>query len=695
MMDSGAERYDTLRIRVDRGAAGEYHTLAMAPDGRTVRGSFRMPMSDDELEVFVRKVGLVRKRRGASDDRLNAIKATGAALFDALFSDQIADAYNAARAAALDGDRGLRISLGFSGAPELLRLPWELLYNRRRFLASSKDTPVVRTLDVDSRVRPYPVRLPLRVLGIVSSPVGYDELDALTERENLEAALAPLQREGLVELIWLERPTLQALGRRISEPDEIHIIHYIGHGAYDEATEAGILVLERSDGRADEVGGDRLGAMLQDERSLRLVVLNSCEGARTSLVDPFSGTATSLIEFDIPAVIGMQFEITDHAAIAFSDALYRGLAQGMPVDAAVAPARRAIMAIREAEFGTPVLFLRDGDAHLFDIEVPSVRPHQKVTPRPDGDRGGAAPDRKSPRTAATGDAHHAVPVAKSDIAPKAAATRPKPRAQRDKPGAPAPRVARAETTASPAGEIGTRESRHGPAWWSARITKKRTDSVDEVKLQLFLDHDHGFVVRQRQGEVTLDGVLTTGSLPQLFKITDGGTTRVCAFPTAVSWGSLQSGQVDSCYVDGIKLNFVGGTSTKSGARPTRPPAGVQASIQEPERSAWRASTDYIPFGSLRGVVRINLRLIEDHSIVIRIRPLTRRIEVDGVEVARGFMVAYPLELEVMDAGRPRKCTVESAVSLPGTDFPNGVDFILAVMVDGVPVLIQHGDPHQG
>ena len=110
--------------------------------------------------------------------------------------------------------------------------------------------------------------------------------------------------------------------------------------------------------------------MLQDERALRLVVLNSCDGARTSHIDPFSGVATSLIEFDIPAVVGMQFEITDLAAIAFSESLYTGLAHGMPIDAAVGPARRAIMAMTTAEFGTPVLFLRDGDARLFDIDNP-------------------------------------------------------------------------------------------------------------------------------------------------------------------------------------------------------------------------------------------------------------------------------------------------------------------------------------
>ena len=112
-----------------------------------------------------------------------------------------------------------------------------------------------------------------------------------------------------------------------------------------------------------------IGSMLQDEDSLRLVVLNSCEGARTSHVDPFSGLATSLVEFDIPAVVGMQFEISDEAAVAFAGALYRALAQGLPIDAAMGPARRAIIAAgRRAEFGTPVLFLRGSNARLFDIQ---------------------------------------------------------------------------------------------------------------------------------------------------------------------------------------------------------------------------------------------------------------------------------------------------------------------------------------
>ena len=64
----------------------------------------------------------------------------------------------------------------------------------------------------------------------------------------------------------------------------------------------------------------------------------------------------------------MQTEITDEAAITFSDRLYTALAQGFPIDAALAQARRAIFAAgREVEFGTPVLFMRVADGRIFDV----------------------------------------------------------------------------------------------------------------------------------------------------------------------------------------------------------------------------------------------------------------------------------------------------------------------------------------
>jgi hypothetical protein len=375
--------YDDLQLRIERGEGASYRVLASASDGRTARSTFETPITDDELDDFVRRVGLLR-RRGRSDlQRMAAMESLGSKLFNSLIKDDVQSMYQAARGAAQEHDRGLRITLQLSDAAELMRLPWEFLYSRPRFLSQSTFTPVVRSLDLATRRRPLKVKLPLKILGMVSSPTDYEGLDADVEREKLEGALRPLTSERLVELQWLERATLAELSRKMAQPDEIHILHYIGHGSYDEANEEGILVLEDRRGRADDVPGATVGAMLQNKTSLRLVVLNSCEGARTSCIDPFSGVATKLIEFDIPAVIGMQFEITNEAAIAFSESLYSTLAHGLPVDAALGPARLAILAEREAEFGTPVLFLRAADARLFDLPSgPAQMPSTPPTPEP-------------------------------------------------------------------------------------------------------------------------------------------------------------------------------------------------------------------------------------------------------------------------------------------------------------------------
>ena len=108
--------------------------------------------------------------------------------------------------------------------------------------------------------------------------------------------------------------------------------------------------------------------MLHDHRSLRLAVLNSCEGARGGRTDPFSGTAQSLIQQGIPAVVAMQFEITDDAAITFAHELYEAVADGYPLDAAIAEARKAIRGQpNPVEWATPVLYLRAPDGRIFDI----------------------------------------------------------------------------------------------------------------------------------------------------------------------------------------------------------------------------------------------------------------------------------------------------------------------------------------
>ena len=91
--------------------------------------------------------------------------------------------------------------------------------------------------------------------------------------------------------------------------------------------------------------------------------------------------ATSLIEREIPAVIGMQFEITDRSAIVFASEFYAALADGYPVDSAMAEARMAIYADgNNVEWATPVLHMSVPDGVLF--EVPARAPAREQKPDP-------------------------------------------------------------------------------------------------------------------------------------------------------------------------------------------------------------------------------------------------------------------------------------------------------------------------
>ena len=386
-MAARAHEYDELKLRFERGEGERCRVLASAPGGEAA-GSFELPFSELELENFILRLGrspMGRRRMESSE--MSEARRFGGRLFEALFQARVRDLYHGALARAEGRGRGLRITLHLTDVPELLHLPWEYLYDEPDFLAISTWTPVVRYLDLPRQRGPLELQLPLRILAMVSSPSDFATLDVAHERANLETALGPLIAAGAVELCWLEQATLRALLRELRKGD-FHIFHYIGHGQYDQQAEDGVLLLEGENERGRAVSGRELGTILHDCTSLRLAVLNACEGARSARTDPFAGVAASLVQCEIPAVIAMQFEITDAAAVVFSEGFYEALAAGFPVDAALAEARKAIFAEHnDTEWGTPVLFMRVPDGRIFDIPDPPQLPSEEAVtaPRPEPD----------------------------------------------------------------------------------------------------------------------------------------------------------------------------------------------------------------------------------------------------------------------------------------------------------------------
>lgn len=361
-------RYLDFDIELEPAADG-YRVEVNSPAGQSST-SFRLPFSELEIENFLLKIGQSRRTmRRIDTPETEATKIFGARLFDALFAGDVRACLRSSIDEAGRQGCGLRIRLRLTETPELAGLPWEYLYNPavNRFLALSVETPLVRYLELPERIRPLAVTPPLRVLALIASPRDHAPLDVEREWQRLRAALGDLERRGLVTLERIELATLAELQRRLRR-GSYHVLHFVGHGGFNERRQDGELLLEDEERLSYRISGQDLGMLLHDHRSLRLVVLNACDGARSSRIDPFAGSAQSLVQQGLPAVIAMQFEVSDDAALMLAREFYGAVADGYPVDAALSEARKSLFASQSGvEWGTPVLYLRAADARIFDV----------------------------------------------------------------------------------------------------------------------------------------------------------------------------------------------------------------------------------------------------------------------------------------------------------------------------------------
>lgn len=323
---------------------------------------FTLPFSLIELENFILKTGQNRGNvRSLYLETIDfqSIEKLGGDLYNCLFDGKVAESLRTSQAIARRERKGLRIRLRLSAAPTLINIPWELLFDteKNNYVGLSVNSPIIRKLDLTTSPRIDPVQGTVKILIMIANPSDnhFPFLDAAEELKKINIATGELQNAGRITLTPVE-PSLAALQRQL-RLDSYHVFHYIGHGGFDPSLNDGLLILEDSEGKSHKVSGQYLGSILYDHHSIKLALLNSCSGGRTSVTDPFAGLAQSLLQKDIPAVIAMQFEITDQAAITFSQEFYNAVADGYPIDAAVSEARKMIYAqANQLEWATPVLY---------------------------------------------------------------------------------------------------------------------------------------------------------------------------------------------------------------------------------------------------------------------------------------------------------------------------------------------------
>ncbi|MDJ0840670.1 MAG: SUMF1/EgtB/PvdO family nonheme iron enzyme [Acidobacteriota bacterium] len=389
--------YEDFIIRI--GAAGPKGYAVQVVDSPAGQGEgvFQPPFDPRELNNLMGELGRrgqlpstagqgtvpwfrnIQSKKEEEWTRLS-LQRFGELLYTALFQGEIKSRYEESLGRVEGKGRGLRLVIKQDPRhPDLARifsLPWEYLYrpDPPDFLSLSRKSPVVRYPAVPRPEGGNPLPERLRILALVAAPTDLSELDLEAEREHVRAAWCT---HPSVKIDYFEHADLPGLRKRLLTCD-YHVLHFMGHGGFDQIRAQGLLYFENGDGLGDPVSGERLATFLKDFRTIRLVFLNACQTGQndTSGVNAFAGVAAALVMGGLPAVLAMQYPVSDRAAIAFGETFYRRLAAGDPVDTAVVEGRLAIHALDErgTEWGTPVLYSRVPGGLLFAPRAPECTP---------------------------------------------------------------------------------------------------------------------------------------------------------------------------------------------------------------------------------------------------------------------------------------------------------------------------------
>jgi len=341
-----------LIIEVTVGSQGTYRIHADSP-----MGQIHEDLEDVSPSLAITTASLV----AAGDVKERSLVEAGERLFKTIFCNGIRDLYY--RTIAQQPSRVLRVVIRMDWTEPplsyLAHVPWELLYDpdHKEFLALNGQHSLIRVLSSPHRRRLTPLKVPLRILLISASPV---DMAPLVPRNEGEAISSSLENHPNIQLSVLENPTLNSLRSTLLDIAP-HVIHFIGHGAFDRQTGEGKVFLGSTDAVARAVTGGTLGIYLQGIPSVRLVVLNASE---TGSARPFHATAqfasvaSALVARGVPYALAMQAPVTNDDAVTFSNVFYRYLAEGGSVESALIESRLALRALLHSSCGwvAPALF---------------------------------------------------------------------------------------------------------------------------------------------------------------------------------------------------------------------------------------------------------------------------------------------------------------------------------------------------
>ena len=230
-------------------------------------------------------------------------------------------------------------------AKQLEILPWETMYDGKEFIAAGSCIGFNRLpLDIAPINDLAPLPKPLKMLALLSSPldlVGNERLLIENEHDIILRAMNDPAGQGMLQVDFEDEAQLPIIENSLETP--YSIFHYSGHGGIDSDKQGGLL-LEDNDGNkrftpVDEV----IQTLHKGLRHFRLAVIAGCQTAKTLYASQFSDFGRALVRKGVPAVIAMQFSITDEGGLMLAETLYPKLAEGQSLEKALHTTRRKML----------------------------------------------------------------------------------------------------------------------------------------------------------------------------------------------------------------------------------------------------------------------------------------------------------------------------------------------------------------
>jgi hypothetical protein len=309
-------------------------------------------------------------QRGTLPDDKEMV-AFGTKLFDTLFQGDVRRLYDEARTRQARTSQRKRLDIVLTSMiPWIAEKPWEFAYDggRESFLAT-EETNFIRNVLTNVPADPVDPPVdgePLRILVVSAQPVGLGILSIAQEEAVISRGFKQLVDAKLVKIDTVARATPSMIHDRLTM-ERYQVVHFIGHGVYDEKRGEGCLMFVNEDGSEYPLGERSVREIFRG-RGLSLVFLNSCESGRGGRADFNKGIAQSLVAHGLPALVANQYSVLDSSATSFAQHFYWSLAQGRSLGDAAREARIAVNYLLHGEpidWAVPVVYARNPHANIF------------------------------------------------------------------------------------------------------------------------------------------------------------------------------------------------------------------------------------------------------------------------------------------------------------------------------------------